>query len=232
MLKEVAEKRLQTIRDFTDLGSGFKIAMRDMEIRGAGNVLGMSQSGHMSTVGYDLYCKMLNKAVRKQKGLEVEEEEVECTIDLDVDAFIPSDYIANELLKLDTYKKIASLENENEKTDMQDELRDRYGKIPPSVENLLSISTMRMKGKKLGISEVRGLKGEIRFTFLPTANINTDNIGNLLLLYNGKLKLAPKGLPVFTYKYYPTGEVLQDEKTLLENTETIINDMYSLLLNS
>lgn len=229
MLKEVAEKRLQTIRDFTDLGSGFKIAMRDMEIRGAGNVLGMSQSGHMSTVGYDLYCKMLNKAVRKQKGLEVEEQEVDCTIDLDVDAFIPSDYISNELMKLDTYKKIASLENEAEKADMQDELKDRYGKVPDSVENLLSIATMRMKAKKIGISEVRGLKGEIRFTFLANADINVDNIPTLLNLYGGKLKPTLKGNPVFTYKYYPTGEVLLDERTLLEHTGHIIDDMYSLL---
>ena len=113
MLKEVAEKRLAAIREFTDLGSGFKIAMRDLEIRGAGNLLGESQSGHMAAVGYDLYCKMLNEAVSQLKG-EKEEADYATTIDLDIDAFIPESYIKNEYQKLDIYKRIATIETEEE----------------------------------------------------------------------------------------------------------------------
>ena len=117
MLKEVAEKRLAAIREFTDLGSGFKIAMRDLEIRGAGNLLGESQSGHMAAVGYDLYCKMLNEAVSQLKG-EKEEADYATTIDLDIDAFIPESYIKNEYQKLDIYKRIAGIETQQDYDDM------------------------------------------------------------------------------------------------------------------
>lgn len=129
MLKEVAEKRLAAIREFTDLGSGFKIAMRDLEIRGAGNLLGESQSGHMAAVGYDLYCKMLNEAVSQLKG-EKEEADYATTIDLDIDAFIPESYIKNEYQKLDIYKRIATIETEEEMDDMTEELIDRFGDLP------------------------------------------------------------------------------------------------------
>ena len=118
MLKEVAEKRLAAIREFTDLGSGFKIAMRDLEIRGAGNLLGAEQHGHMEAVGYDLYCKMLNEAVKQLKGEMEEEETFTTTMDLNVDAFIPASYIPNEYQKLDVYKRIAAIENREEMEDM------------------------------------------------------------------------------------------------------------------
>lgn len=126
MLKEVAEKRLAAIKEFTELGSGFKISMRDLEIRGAGNVLGESQHGHMEAVGYDLYCKMLNEAVKKLKGETVTEQVFETAVEIKVDAFIPNSYIKNELQKLDIYKRIAEIENEEEKFNMIDELIDRF----------------------------------------------------------------------------------------------------------
>ena len=126
VLTEVAEKRLSVIREFADFGSGFKIAMKDLEIRGAGNVLGNSQHGHMAAVGYDLYCKMLNQAVNNLKGIK-NEYEFETTIDVDVDAYIPATYIKSEYQKLDIYKRIAALENMDELSDMKDELSDRYG---------------------------------------------------------------------------------------------------------
>ncbi len=126
MLKEVAEKRLSAIREYSDLGSGFKIAMRDLEIRGAGNLLGAEQSGHMEAVGYDLYCKMLNEAVKEARG-EAPAEQFETSVDIRTDAFIPSTYIANESQKLDMYKRIAGIETDEEAEEMLEELIDRFG---------------------------------------------------------------------------------------------------------
>jgi transcription-repair coupling factor (superfamily II helicase) len=232
VLEEVAEKRLKTIREFTDLGSGYKIAMRDLEIRGAGNVLGMSQHGHMAAVGYDLYCKMLNTAVLNMKGIETKEDFI-TTIDLDVDAFIPPEYILNEVQKLDTYKRIAALESKEELNDMRDELLDRFGAVPRECEQLLKISELRNKAHKLGILEVKGRNGEIKFTYKKDANIRTENIPILLNKHSkrgDKLGLFPKGDPIFTYSYIPYGEVRKDEKDLLDNTETIINEMCENLL--
>ena len=138
MISEVAEKRLSAIKEFSDLGSGFKIAMKDLEIRGAGNVLGKSQHGHMAAVGYDLYCKMLNQAVNNLKGIK-NEYSFETTVDLEVDAYIPASYIKSEYQKLDIYKRIAALETREELSDMKDELSDRYGSIPSCASNLLMV---------------------------------------------------------------------------------------------
>ena len=140
MLKETAEKRLSAIREYTDLGSGFKIAMRDLELRGAGNLLGAEQHGHMNAVGYDLYCKMLNEAVKHLKGEMEEEETFTTTMDLNVDAFIPASYISNEYQKLDVYKRIAAIESREEMEDMVEELTDRFGDIPKKVEKLLEVA--------------------------------------------------------------------------------------------
>ena len=129
VLSEIAEKRLSAIREFTDLGSGFRIAMKDLEIRGAGNMLGEEQHGHMEAVGYDLYCKMLNEAVLELKG-EGTIEDYETVVDIDVDAYIPATYIRSENQKLDIYKRIAAIETEEDLADMTDELIDRFGDIP------------------------------------------------------------------------------------------------------
>lgn len=228
LLEEVAEKRLQTIREFTDLGSGYKIAMKDLEIRGAGNILGMSQHGHMAAVGYDLYCKMLNSAVQKQKGIEVPEDFL-TSMDLDVDAFIPGEYILNEAQKLDTYKKIAGISSEDECKEMRAELIDRFGKIPDACEHLLMVSALRLKARRLYITDIRGRNGEITFTFKPNADIRTENISDLLKKHVKKLSLYPKGNPVFTYSYRPVGEVMQDEKLLLEQVEYMLDEMLSFL---
>lgn len=144
MLKEVAEKRLHAIREYSDLGSGFKIAMRDMEIRGVGTLLGQRQHGHMQAVGYNLYCKMLNEAVLRLKGNKaVDEDDFETVADIQIDAFIPDSYIKNEALKLDIYRRIAAIEGEEEKDDMLEELIDRFGEPPTAVMNLLAITLLR-----------------------------------------------------------------------------------------
>ncbi len=228
MLKEVAEKRLQAIKEFTELGSGFKIAMRDLEIRGAGNLLGQKQHGHMEAVGYDLYCKMLNEAVKNLKGIATIED-FGTTIDLDVDAYIPPSYIVNEVQKLDIYKRIAGIENQAESDDMKEELLDRFGEIPKSVENLLRIALIRVQAHKLYMSEIKGRNEEIKFTLHPEAKIKIEQIPALLEQYKRKLQFSPKGVPCFIYRYKKYGVVEKDAEKLLELTEELLNNMSNIL---
>lgn len=229
LLKEVAEKRLQAIREFTDLGSGFKIAMRDLEIRGAGNLLGRKQHGHMEAVGYDLYCKMLNEAVKHLKG-EAEEVDFPTTVDLDVDAYIPPSYIMNEVQKLDIYKRIAGIENLSECEDMKEELLDRFGEIPRSVENLLRIALIRQTAHTLYLSEVQGKNEILTFTFLQNAPVCIENLPKLIALYNKKLTFHPKGDPYLKYRYKKCGFVEKDGEMLLALTEELLGKMRELLL--
>lgn len=198
MLKEVAEKRLQAIREFTELGSGFKIAMRDLEIRGAGNVLGAEQHGHMAAVGYDLYCKLLNEAVSVEKGEQVRDD-FETKIDLNVDAFIPPSYIRNEMQKLNTYKKIASITSEEEYSDMQDELIDRFGEMPKNVMNLLAIALIKGMAHKAWITEITNDDGNIKIIMYRNADIDTTKIPEIVDKYAGKLKFIPEANPYFIY---------------------------------
>ncbi len=228
MLKEVAEKRLAAIKEFTDLGSGFKIAMRDLEIRGAGNLLGKSQHGHMEAVGYDLYCKMLNEAVKHLKGIPVTED-FSTVVDVDVDAFIPAEYIVNEVQKLDIYKRIAGIENEKERDDMKDELLDRFGAIPKSVDNLLRIALIRVSAHALYMTEIKGKNERITFTFLPDAKINPAGIPELLKKYKNKLLFTAYGNPFFTYKYQKTGLVEKDAELILTDTEQLLREMADCL---
>ena len=182
MLKEVAEKRLAAIREFTDLGSGFKIAMRDLEIRGAGNMLGREQHGHMAAVGYDLYCKMLNEAVLTEKGEKLELS-FDTEIDIDIDAYIPQSYIADEAQKLDIYKRIAGIENEEERDEMLEELIDRFGEPPKSVQNLLLISLIRIEAHRAYVTNIVQRHDRIIFTMLlrrRLINVKTaDDIGQI-----------------------------------------------------
>ncbi len=228
MLKEVAEKRLEAIREFTDLGSGFKIAMRDLEIRGAGNLLGVRQHGHMEAVGYDMYCKMLNDAVQSLKGVRVAED-FTTQIDLDVDAFIPPSYIVNEVQKLDIYKRIAGIENEKERDDMKDELLDRFGEIPKSVDNLLRIALIRVSAHGLFMTEIKGKNERITFTFRPDAGVDILKIPELLKKYDQSLTFTAYGVPFFTYKYKKTGLVEKDAELLLNRTEELLEEMRLLL---
>ena len=231
VLKEVAEKRLQAIREFTDLGSGFRIAMKDLEIRGAGNLLGKKQHGHMEAVGYDLYCKMLNEAVKKLKGLECQLEDFNTLIDLDVDAYIPPSYIMNEVQKLDIYKRIASVENQGESEEMKQELLDRFGEVPQSVKHLLRIALIRVQAHKIYITEVKGKKEKIYFYLRPDAQINIENISLLLKEFEGKLTFTAKGTPYFVYSYKKMDLKEKDARQILELTENILIKMEQFLLN-
>lgn len=229
MLKEVAEKRLEAIREFTDLGSGFKIAMRDLEIRGAGNLLGQKQHGHMESVGYELYCKMLNEAVKNLKGFPTELEDFNTLVDLDVNAYIPAEYIMNEVQKLDIYKRIAGIENKQESDDMKEELQDRFGVVPKSVENLLRISLIRVAAHKLYVTECKGKHEQIRVQLRPDAKLRVEGIPEFLALHGKKLKFVPGKNPCFVYRYKKIGMVEKDEEQLLELTENLLADMEKCL---
>lgn len=231
MLKEVAEKRLQAIREFTDLGSGFKIAMRDLEIRGAGNLLGQKQHGHMEAVGYDLYCKMLNEAVKKLKGISTIED-FTTTVDMDVDAFIPPEYIVNEVQKLDIYKRIAGIETQAESTDMKEELLDRFGNVPRSVDNLLRISLIRVLAHQLDMTDIKGKNERIQFIFRPDAGIAPERIPDLIMKHREKLSFTAYGNPFFTYRYKKIGIVEKDAEQILSITESLLVEMKDLLLES
>ncbi len=229
VLREVAEKRLAAIREFTDLGSGFKIAMRDLEIRGAGNLLGERQHGHMEAVGYDLYCKMLNEAVKHLKG-EGDDGDFSTTVELEVDAYIPGSYIVNEQQKLDIYKRIAGVETESESEEMKGELLDRFGEVPKSVDNLLRIALLRTQAHRLYIMEVKGRPGELRFVYRPDAKVHGENIPKLFELYGESLKFFPQGNPVFTYRYKRSKVMEKNAEALLELAERLIGDMQRCLL--
>ena len=200
MLKEVAEKRLHAIREFTELGSGVKIAMRDLEIRGAGNLLGAEQHGHMEAVGYDLYCKMLSAAVKEAKGLKMEED-FETSIDLALDAFIPPGYIPNESQKLDIYKRIAGIENGEEAEDMLEELLDRFGEPPKSVQNLLAVAELKALAHKAYITEIKQTGDTIRMTLYEKARLQAEGIPALLKQYGNDLSFKLENNPYFLLKY-------------------------------
>lgn len=198
MLKEIAEKRLAAIREFTDLGSGFKIAMRDLEIRGAGNLLGAQQHGHMEAVGYDLYCKMLNEAVKHLKG-EMEEEDYTTTIDLNIDAYIPDAYISNEYQKLDIYKRIAAIESEEEMGDMVEELIDRFGDIPKKVEMLLTVAQLKALAHSVYVTSVEQKGDTYTFAMYERAKVRPEKIPELLKKFRDDLVFKAEP-PTFIYQ--------------------------------
>lgn len=226
MLKEIAEKRLHAIREFTELGSGFKIAMRDLEIRGAGNLLGAQQSGHMEAVGYDLYCKMLNEAVKTLKNVDVVEDQYDTTIDIDIDAFIPEKYIASEFQKLDIYKRMASLENEEECDDMLEELIDRFGEPPRSVTNLLAVAHLKALAASVFVTEISQKGDTIKFTMYEKAKVNPNKIPILLEKYRNTLKFTIDANPYFMYiplKHKDKPDIISVVKNILIDIKTLID---------
>ena len=223
ILKEEAEKRLQAIREFTELGSGIKIAMRDLEIRGAGNVLGAEQHGHMEAVGYDLYCKLLNRAVEALRGKWTEEEDFQTAVECDIDAYIPGSYIKNEYQKLDIYKRISAIENEEEYMDMQDELMDRFGSIPKSVENLLKISALRALAHQAYATEVTINRQEVRIDMFPKAKLNTEKMSELVSAYKGSLRVQMGEVPGFLYQERSSKN--KDSSFMVEKAEEILKQL-------
>ncbi len=225
ILKEEAEKRLQAIREFTEMGSGIKIALRDLEIRGAGNVLGAEQHGHMVAVGFDLYCKLLNQAVEALQGNRSEEDNFETVVNCDVNAFIPATYIKNEYQKLDIYKRISSIENEDEYMDMQDELLDRFGDIPKSVEQLLRVALLKALAYEVYVEDVYVNSQEVRFTMYPKAKLKVEKIPELLAVYKQTLKFQIAEPPYFSFierKKQNTDQMMEKAKEILVKIKEIL----------
>ncbi len=199
-LREAAEKRLQTIREFTEFGSGFKIAMRDLEIRGAGNLLGGEQHGHMEAIGYDMYCRLLEEEVQQMKGEAPKEEAFETTIDLNINAFIPDFYIKNQEQRLELYKKIAGIRNQEEYYELQEELEDRYGDLPKSVRLLLEVVLLKAEAHDMGITAVSQKHGNLLLEFRPQPNIDPVHLTQMIAQAKGKYLFTAGANPYLTIK--------------------------------
>lgn len=227
VLKEVAEKRLQAIREFTELGSGFKIAMRDLEIRGAGNLLGERQSGHMEAVGYDMYCKLLNEAIKRKQGVEIPEEDT-VSVELNIDAFIPEEYIMNEHQKIEIYKRIAGIESAEERQDMEGELQDRFGRLPRAVVNLLEIACLKVRAKEAYINEIKGEKNAVKLTISENARYRHERIGAFVASYSGRLILKTVAKPYFILNL-PKGSDTGDGTIVLRELDELFDRMKEIV---
>ncbi|SHI08157.1 transcription-repair coupling factor [Clostridium collagenovorans DSM 3089] len=223
VLTEVAEKRLKAIKDFTELGSGFKIAMRDLEIRGAGNMMGSSQHGHMSTIGYDLYCRMLEESINKIKG-EDENEPVESTIEIKIDAYIPDTYIKDEIQKIQVYKRIAAIDSYDDMMDIYDEMEDRFAEMPLPVVNLINIAYVKSLARELGIYEVKEVKDEIQIKFIHRDRLSKAIINRVLSTYNKELMIKMGEVPTLVYKVRtPKKEDIMNRlKEIFEDFKTVV----------
>ena len=214
ILTEVAQKRLSAIREFTEFGSGFKIAMRDLEIRGAGNILGGEQHGHMETVGYDLYLKMLGEAVKMEKGeLPAAPVDNECLVDMQVQAHIPERYIENLSQRLDIYRRIAGIKTQDDALDVLDELTDRFGKPPASVQGLIDIALLRNMASQIGIFEV---KQRDDYIILYREPMNMEFLEPLIKILKGRVKLSAGNKPYVSVKVTGKESPLQTLKQVLE----------------
>lgn len=221
VLTEVAEKRLKAIKEFTEFGSGFKIAMRDLEIRGAGNLLGSEQHGQMAAIGYDLYVKFLEESIKKLKG-EQEEEIIETTIELNVDGYIPKKYIEKEEQKVEIYKRIASIMNKQDYSDVLEEIMDRFGEIPKEVTNLLKISYIKSLCSKAKIISVSQNDQVIKLDFKSIESITPDLVNELVLSYGRRMTFDLSKTPNFKYKL--TGKT---QDSILNELEKVIEKISS-----
>lgn len=220
VLTEVAQKRLSAIREFTEFGSGFKIAMRDLEIRGAGNILGAEQHGHMDAVGYDMYCKILSESVKEAQGISAEEEEA-TSIDLQVDAFIPENYIRSNNIRIDTYKRIAGIENEDDASEITDEIIDRFGDMPKSVANLLEIAQIKALAHTVGIHDITQKGGEAVFAF-EKDKFTPELVQFIVENYTRTMTISATKKPTMRYRFGESKNMLANIKFVLQQ----INELH------
>jgi len=215
VLQETAAKRLAAIREYVEFGSGFRIAMRDLEIRGAGNLLGPEQSGYLMTVGYDLYLKLLEEAVLEERG-EEKKIETDCSADLTVNANIPDRYVASSEQRMDLYRRIAAIRTNEDASDLLDEMLDRYGEAPRSVLALLDVALLRAAASKAGVSDITQKKDVLKFTlgiFRPEALVAVCGLSK----YKFRLTIAAGDVPALNLKLKPGEDVLETALTLVED---------------
>ena len=216
MLSEVADKRLKAIKEFTEFGSGFKIAMRDLEIRGAGSLIGEIQHGHLEEVGYDTYCRILDEVLKEEQGLKVEED-VNCQIDLNVTSYIPDSYIKDQNQKIEIYQDIALCKNEEDISNIIDEIIDRFGNMPDEIENLLEISRIKQLAKKKNLIKIQSRKNSIVFTYESNKFDNTS-LSDIIEKYGNRIQFSSGLKPMITLKLEIQGEkgILQEVKEFLK----------------
>ena len=202
------------IKEYTEFGSGFKIAMRDLEIRGAGNILSSQQHGHIDNIGYDLYLSFLDDAMKKLKGEEVRDIN-ETTIDINIEAFIPKSYIKDENQRLEFYKKISVIESDDDYSDLIEEAIDRYGDIPESTNNLMDISQIKFLANEKGILSITGNTEKVKILFKEVKELDLSSINNLISNYGNKIQFNNRGEKslIFSLGKYPLMEI----KDLIEN---------------
>lgn len=222
VLSEIAEKRLQAIKEFTEFGSGFKIAMRDLQIRGAGNLLGAQQHGHIDSVGYDMYCRLLAEAVDELRG-QSGQDDVEISIDVNLSAYIDNSYISMENEKIEMYKRIASIQDEQDVLDVEDELLDRYGDIPTPVSNLIKIAHIKTLALKCGFSSVHEKNDAVMFQFIDGKYANIEVIGILMQKYKRKLLFTASNKPYISYRITDI-----KRENFLDNIKILLQDIINL----
>lgn len=222
VITEVAEKRLQTIREFTEFGSGFKIAMRDLEIRGAGNLLGGEQHGHMASVGYDMYCKLLKETVSTMKGIK-KPVRVETTIQIQVDAHIDDEYISMESQKMEMYKRISSIESIDDKRDVEDELTDRFGDMDDRVKKLIDVAWLKYVASRLGVKEINHHRKRVDIKFYDSNTVNPKTLMVMLNESRGRITYRGSQNPVFTIHLDDS-----DADTALTNSSNFIHKINHL----
>ena len=211
LLSEVADKRLKAIKEFTEFGSGFKIAMRDLEIRGAGSMLGEVQHGHMEQVGYDTYCKLLDEVMKESQGIQVEEEK-DVQIDLNISSYIPDDFIKDSSQKIEIYQNIALCRTEEDIQNVIDEIIDRYGKMPDELENLIEIVRIKELSRKVSIAKIAQRMENVVFYF-ENNNYPEDLINKLIQKYGNRIRFSTGVEPYITLK--DVKNVVDDVKEFL-----------------
>src|SRR4030088_103903 len=216
-LTPIARRRLAALKEFSDLGAGFKIAALDLELRGAGNLLGGEQSGHIEAIGFELYTQMLDRAVREMKG-EVAPEETATQLNLGLNIRIPGDYIAEENQRLRMYKRVAGVETESQLTDVGSELQDRYGPPPPAVRNLLDYASLKLLCMRVGVNALERKRDSVNIKFSPNASIDPGKLARFIATQRAT-QLTPNGTMKFSIKIDSSGGILQTLRDLLEELE-------------
>lgn len=220
-LTEIAEKRLQAIREFTEFGAGFKIAMRDLEIRGAGNVLGPEQHGHMMSVGFDMYCRLLDEAVHELQGISLEQLP-EPTLDLKLNAFINDQYISDPGLKIEVYKRIMHIETKQDSEEMEEELVDRFGDIPEPTLNLIAVARIKALAVKAGVQSIIQQKETVNIKFYGESKLKAEQLEPVTALFNKRVTFAvtPNLQIILSVKKYKDMEILEKLEELLKRLES------------